>query len=79
MELYQESTKVEIDGSPESYIKARDLAKMLSIEEDTIKDWYHRYPDFPAIRLPGGIRMRASEVRTWHWINSPAQGRRHPN
>jgi hypothetical protein len=65
MELYQEPTKVGIDGSPEPYIKARDLAKMLSIEEDTIKDWYRRYPDFPAIRLPGSIRVRASEVRAW--------------
>jgi hypothetical protein len=65
MELQQEPTKVEINGSPEPYIKARDLAIMLSIEEDTIKDWYRRYPDFPAIRLPGSIRVRASEVRTW--------------
>jgi predicted DNA-binding transcriptional regulator AlpA len=65
MVLHQESTKVEIDGSPEPYIKARELATMLSITEDTIKDWYRRYPDFPAIRLPGSIRMRASEVRTW--------------
>ena len=60
MVLHQESTKVEIDGSPEPYIKARELAKMLSIQ-----DWYRRYPDFPAIRLPGSIRVRASELRTW--------------
>lgn len=65
MELQQEPTKAEIDGSPEPYLKARDLARVLSITEDTIKDWYRRYPDFPAIRLPGSIRMRASEVRVW--------------
>jgi hypothetical protein len=39
MEL-QEPTKVEIDGSPEPYLKARDLARMLSIQEGTIQDWY---------------------------------------
>jgi predicted DNA-binding transcriptional regulator AlpA len=65
MVLHQESTKVEIDGSPEPYIKARELAKMLSIKEGTIQDWYRRYPDFPCIKLPGSIRVRASEVRAW--------------
>jgi predicted DNA-binding transcriptional regulator AlpA len=65
MELHQEPTKVEIDGSPEPYLKARDLATMLSIKEGTIQDWYRRHPDFPAIRLPGSIRVRASEVRAW--------------
>jgi len=65
MEFYQEPMKVEIDGSPEPYLKANDLARMLSIKEGTIRDWYRRYPDFPAIRLPGGIRVRASEVRAW--------------
>jgi hypothetical protein len=65
MELYQEPTKVEIDGSSELYIKAKDLAKMLNVKEDTIKDWHRRYPDFPAIRLPGSIRMRVSEVKIW--------------
>jgi predicted DNA-binding transcriptional regulator AlpA len=64
MEL-QEPTKVEIGGSPEPYLKARDLARMLSIAEDTVKDWYRRYPDFPAIRLPGSIRVRSSEVQAW--------------
>jgi hypothetical protein len=57
--------EVELNGSAEPYVKPRELARMLSIQEGTIQDWYRRYVDFPAIQLPGSIRVRPSEVRAW--------------
>jgi hypothetical protein len=56
---------VELNGSAESYIRVEDLAKILDVKPRTILDWSHRYPDFPMLRTPGMIRVRATEVSEW--------------
>jgi hypothetical protein len=58
-------TEIQIDGSTEPYLRPRDLAKLLDVKEKTFGDWFRRYPDFPAIQLPGSIRIRASELKKW--------------
>jgi hypothetical protein len=57
--------QVIIDGSTEEYLRPRDLAKLLNIKEKTVGDWFRRYPNFPALQLPGSIRIRASELKKW--------------
>lgn len=57
--------EIQIHGSSEAYIKTEELAGMLRVRPDTIVDWSKRYPYFPALRLPGVLRMRVSEVETW--------------
>jgi Helix-turn-helix domain len=57
--------EIQIHESSEAYIKTEELAGMLRVRPDTIVDWSKRYPDFPALRLPGVLRMRVSEVEKW--------------
>jgi hypothetical protein len=56
---------VKIFGSNEPYVSPTELAKLLNIRSETVSDWLSRYSDFPAVRLPGVIRMRASEIEQW--------------
>jgi predicted DNA-binding transcriptional regulator AlpA len=56
---------VKIFGSNEPFISPSELAKLLNIRSETVSDWLSRYSDFPAVRLPGVIRMRVSEVEKW--------------
>jgi hypothetical protein len=62
MELQHQ--KPVIAGSSEPFLRVEELASLLSLEPDTIRDW-HRYPDFPCLHVPGGLRVRASEVLRW--------------
>jgi hypothetical protein len=56
---------VEIHGSAEPYLKPEELAQLLNIKAETICEWARKYPDFPALRLPGVIRVRVSELEKW--------------
>jgi hypothetical protein len=56
---------VKIFGSNEPYVSPTELAKLFNIRSETVSDWLSRYSDFPAVRLPGVIRMRASEIERW--------------
>jgi hypothetical protein len=58
-------TLVKIFGSNEPYVSPTELAELLNIRSETISDWLTRYPDFPAVRLPGVIRMRVSAIEQW--------------
>ena len=58
-------TLVKIFGSSEPYVSPTELAELLNIRSETVSDWLSRYSDFPAVRLPGVIRMRASEIEQW--------------
>jgi hypothetical protein len=57
--------QVQIDGSSEPYLRPRDLAKLFGVKEKTLGDWFRRYPNFPALQLPGSIRIRASQLKKW--------------
>jgi hypothetical protein len=54
-----------ITGSEEPFITSGDLARKLKVQQRVIQDWSRRYPDFPAIALPGAIRIRLSEFAVW--------------
>jgi hypothetical protein len=58
-------TLVKIFGSNEPYVSPTELAELLNIRSETVSDWLSRYRDFPAVRLPGVIRMRISEIEKW--------------
>jgi hypothetical protein len=58
-------TLIKIFGSDEPYISPTELAGLLNIRSETVSDWLTRYSDFPAVRLPGVIRMRVSEIEQW--------------
>ena len=58
-------TLVKIFGSSEPYVSPTELAELLNIRSETVSDWLTRYSDFPAVRLPGLIRMRVSEIERW--------------
>jgi hypothetical protein len=58
-------TLVKIFGSNEPYVSPTELAEVFNIRSETVSDWLSRYSDFPAIRLPGVIRMRVSEIELW--------------
>jgi hypothetical protein len=58
-------TLIKIFGSNEPYVSPTELAKLFNIRSETVSDWLSRYSDFPAVRLPGVIRMRASEIEQW--------------
>lgn len=64
--------EIQIHGSSEPYVKTEELAVILRVRPDTIVDWSKRYPDFPALRLPGVLRMRVSEVERWLKQFNPA-------
>jgi hypothetical protein len=49
----------------EPLVSPADVAKILGVEAKTVAEWARKYPDFPAVRLPGVVRMRLSEVATW--------------
>jgi Mn-dependent DtxR family transcriptional regulator len=59
------SNIVELAGSTEQFVKVEDIARMLEVKPQTIIDWARRYGDFPAIQLPGSLRVRPSEVASW--------------
>jgi hypothetical protein len=58
-------TLIKIFGSNEPYVSPTELAELFNIRSETVSDWLTRYSDFPAVRLPGVIRMRASEIEQW--------------
>jgi hypothetical protein len=58
-------TLVKIFGSNEPYVSPTELAELFNIRSETVSGWLTRYSDFPAVRLPGVIRMRASEIERW--------------
>ena len=58
-------TLVKIFGSNEPFVSPTELAELLHIRSETVSDWLSRYRDFPAVRLPGVIRMRISEIERW--------------
>jgi hypothetical protein len=51
--------------SDEKYVKLREVADLLGVEYETVREWTAKFPDFPALRLPKGIRVRPSEVVAW--------------
>jgi hypothetical protein len=59
------SNIVELAGSTEKFVKVEEIAAMLEVKSQTIIDWARRYDDFPAIQLPGSLRVRPSEVARW--------------
>jgi Helix-turn-helix domain len=60
-----DKNSVKIFGSNEPYVSPTELAEFLHIRSETVSDWLGRYDDFPAVRLPGVIRMRVSEIEQW--------------
>jgi hypothetical protein len=56
---------IKIFGSNEPFVSPSELVALLNIRSETVSDWLTRYSDFPAVRLPGVIRMRVSEVEKW--------------
>jgi hypothetical protein len=56
---------VQIHGSAEPYLKPEELAQLLNIRAETICEWSRKYPNFPALRLPGVIRVRVTELEEW--------------
>ena len=56
---------IQLFGSSEPYISLEELYAILRIPTDTIGDWARRYRTFPALRTPGSIRVRVSEVEEW--------------
>jgi hypothetical protein len=56
---------IKIFGSDEPYVSPTELAELLNIRSETVSDWLTRYSDFPAVRLPGVIRLRVSEIEQW--------------
>jgi hypothetical protein len=56
---------IKIFGSDEPYVSPTEVAALFNIRSETVSDWLTRYPDFPAVRLPGVIRMRVSEIEQW--------------
>jgi hypothetical protein len=49
----------------ELLVSAAEVAKILEVNAKTVTEWARNYPDFPAVRLPGVVRMRLSEVAEW--------------
>jgi len=60
-----ENPIIEFAVSSERYVKVEEIAAFLSVKPQTILDWAKRYDDFPAVQLPGSIRVRPSEVTAW--------------
>ena len=54
-----------ITGSEEPFVTSKELARKLKVQQRVIQDWHRRYPDFPAVVLPGSIRIRLSEFAAW--------------
>ena len=55
----------QLTDSDEPYLTTRDIARKLKVKERTIQDWTRRYSDFPALLLPGSIRIRLSAFVSW--------------
>ena len=49
----------------EGYLKPEELAVILRVKPTTILTWARMYKDFPALRLPGSIRVKRSAVDAW--------------
>jgi hypothetical protein len=49
----------------EPLVSPGKVAKILGVEAKTVAEWARKYRDFPAVRLPGVVRMRLSEVAEW--------------
>jgi hypothetical protein len=49
---------IKIFGSNEPYVSPGELAALLNIRSEPVSDWLTRYSDFPAVRLPGVIRIK---------------------
>jgi hypothetical protein len=64
---------IELYGSSERYVSLEELYAILRIPTDTIGDWARRYRTFPALRTPGSIRVRVSEVEEWLKQFNPTQ------
>jgi hypothetical protein len=47
----------------ELLVSAAEVAKILEVNAKTVTEWARNYPDFPAVRLPGVVRMRLSGSR----------------
>jgi hypothetical protein len=73
-EVLLDPLTIELYGSSEPYISLEELYSILRIPTDTIGDWARRYKSFPALRTPGSIRVRISEVEDWLKQFNPAQG-----
>jgi hypothetical protein len=52
-------------GSDEKYVRLREVADLLGVEYETVREWSAKFDDFPALRLPKGIRVRPSELLAW--------------
>jgi hypothetical protein len=72
-EVLLEPLAIELYGSSEPYISLEELYSILRIPTDTIGDWARRYKTFPALRTPGSIRVRISEVEDWLKQFNPAE------
>ena len=65
IDFAKEGNPVSIRASnEESFQKLADLAHLLGIKYETILDWTKR-DDFPTLRLPSALRVRASDVAKW--------------
>jgi hypothetical protein len=54
-----------IPDSTEPYLTSNELAARFALKERTVRDWHARYPDFPALKMPGTIRIRVSDFLAW--------------
>jgi hypothetical protein len=54
-----------IPDSAEPYLTSKELAERFALKERTVRDWHARYLDFPALKMPGTIRIRVSDFLAW--------------
>jgi hypothetical protein len=54
-----------LSDSNEPYLSTREIAERFSLKPKTIREWHVRYADFPALKMPGFLRIRASDFVAW--------------
>jgi excisionase family DNA binding protein len=55
---------IDLNEDKEPYVRLAEMAERLGVKYETVLDWTKR-EDFPVLRLPGALRVRASEVARW--------------
>jgi excisionase family DNA binding protein len=56
--------KIDLITNTEPYVRLAEVAERLGVKYETVLDWTKR-ADFPTLRLPGALRVRASDVGVW--------------
>jgi excisionase family DNA binding protein len=56
--------EIDLVTNTEPYVRLAEVAERLGVKYETLLDWTKR-EDFPVLRLPGALRVRASDVARW--------------